>query len=170
MPKLTTIVAGFALGAAVAGGTLAMGITAASASCGSGDCDSGTDGIANGDRGGTGGIAQDNLVGRNAFPVFAVPVENNNLNNNRNNLQQNQNNNDNNSLWGQQGFWNQGLFADRRNDTSGFGIVCKGVAIGFQDKTNRDNTFFNNNWWQNNNWWNNRDQRNNWWNNNENVR
>jgi hypothetical protein len=161
MPKFKKIVAQFALSTAVIGGALAMGAVAANASC-SGGCDNGgRDGIANGNRGGTGGIAQDNFIPfeRN-FPVF--------VNHNRTPIQNHEQNNWNNhNMWNQQGFWNQGLFADRLNDTSGFGLVAKDVALGFQDKTNRDNNWFNNNWWQHNNLFNNRDQlHNNWFNNN----
>ncbi|KAA9379824.1 hypothetical protein F5972_09310 [Microbispora cellulosiformans] len=66
-------------------------------------------------------------------------------------------NNENNNWWNNQNFWNQGLWKDSVNDHSGFGIVAKGVALGFQDKTNRDNAWFNNSWWANNQFFNNRD-------------
>ncbi|MBO4275734.1 hypothetical protein [Microbispora triticiradicis] len=170
MSKLHKIIAGLALGTAAVGGAMALGAGAAGAATRTGDVDRPIvrDGLANGVDDSTGGIAQGNRgVGErgdreNVFPVFSSP--NNNVD--RNNQNHNLNQNNDNCWWNNQQFWNQGAFADRRDDFSGFGLVAKDVAIGFQDKTNKDNTWFNNAWWNNNNWWNCNDD--NWWNNNNN--
>ncbi|KAA9375042.1 hypothetical protein F5972_29210 [Microbispora cellulosiformans] len=134
----------------------------------------GTDnnGVSNGNRGGTGGIAQGNtgLGDGRGFPAFATAnpfVDGNNRNNNANNnnhFNNNQFNNGNNWWWDQRGWWGQNLYKDGKDDHSAFGVVAKDVALGFQDKTNRDNNWFHNNWWQNNGWYNNNDRfdRNNW--------
>ncbi|MEU7941658.1 hypothetical protein [Microbispora bryophytorum] len=175
MSKLHQIIAGVALSTAAIGGALALGAGAAGAASGTSDVDRpiARDGLANGVDDSTGGIAQGNRgIGErgdreNVFPVFFNPNNNNN-NFERNDRNQNLNQNNDNNWWNNQSFWNQGAFADRRDDFSGFGLVAKDVAIGFQDKTNKDNTWFNNNWWNNNNWNNNNDD--NWWNHNNNDR
>ncbi|GGO27729.1 hypothetical protein GCM10010116_55580 [Microbispora rosea subsp. aerata] len=163
MSKLHKIVAGLALSTATIGGALALGAGAASAEI---EFEKSheptvTNGLANGLDDSTGGIAQGNrgLGGGHGFPVFLSP--NGNDDNQLLNHNQNLNQNNDQNWWANQSFWNQGAWSDQQDDFSGFGLVAKDVAIGFQDKTNKDNSWFNNNWFGNNNWWYNNDD--NWW-------
>ncbi len=150
MPKFKNVLAGLALGTAIAGGAIAMGATAASASCGDGFF-------------GLGGMPCNN----NNFVPFNC---NNNNNcqpcNNNNNCNNNWcNNNQNNNFWNNQNFWNQSAFCDNLDSDSNFAIVGPCATIAFSDKTNRESNWFNNGQFNNNCWWNN-NQNNNWCNNN----
>ncbi|MBO4275735.1 hypothetical protein [Microbispora triticiradicis] len=153
MPKFTKVLAGLALGTAIAGGAIAMSATAASAGCG--------DGLM-----GLGGMPCNN----NTFVPFNCNNNNNCDNNNNDNCNNNNwcNNNQNNNFWNNQSFWNQSAFCDNLDSDSNFAIVGPCATIAFSDKTNRESNWFNNGWFQNNSWWNN-NNCNNWNNNNNNF-
>ena len=135
MPALKNIIAGLAFGTLVTGGALALGATAASAA-----------------------DAEENGLNGTVLPIAIDPQDDDHhhVQDHRNFFDRDQNN-----WWQNNNWWNQNAWKDNYNDTSGFGIVAKDVAIGFQDKTNRDDQWFNNFWFNDNNWWN---HHNNWWN------
>jgi len=138
MPAVKNIIAGLAFGTLVAGGALALGATAASAA----------------------DLEENGLLPTNGtvLPIVIQPEDDDHhhVRDHRNFFDR-----DHNNWWHNKNWWNQNAWKDSYNDTSGFGIVAKDVAIGFQDKTNRDDHWFNNFWFNDNNWWN---HNNNWWN------
>ncbi|MEN3538450.1 hypothetical protein AAH991_25285 [Microbispora sp. ZYX-F-249] len=153
MPKFKNVLAGLALGTAIAGGAIAMSATAASAGCGDGFF-------------GLGGMPP-----QNNFVPIGLGNNNNNCGNGFNNNCDNNNwcnNNQNNNFWNNQSFWNQSAFCDNLDSDSNFAIVGPCATIAFSDKTNRESNWFNNGWFQNNNWWNN-NNCNNWNNGNNNF-
>nr|WP_189182754.1 hypothetical protein [Microbispora rosea] len=143
MPKFTKVLAGLALGTAIAGGAIAMTATAASAYCGNG------------------------FNGGPCFNTGFAPVGlgNDNFANFNDNNWFNQNNNQN--FWTNQNFFNNSAFSSDLDSDSHFAIVGPCATIAFSDSTNRDKNWFSNGWFQNNNWFNN--NNNNWFNNNNNT-
>ncbi|WP_204012002.1 hypothetical protein [Sphaerimonospora thailandensis] len=99
------VIAGLALGTALAGGIVALGATAAGASTG---------------------------------------PDNNRLINNNNDYMHN-----NHWFSPQNNWWNQLGRADNRNGREALGMAVKDVVLGFQQKDNRDDKQFLNNWWNN---------------------
>ncbi|MBP2707625.1 hypothetical protein JOL79_27970 [Microbispora sp. RL4-1S] len=134
MPMFTKVIAGLALGAAVAGGALAAGVTAANASA---------------------IPASDWRDGHDRHDKNR-PVEHDDSNWWNNNRDWQRDNN---------GWWGQNFWKFDKTDHSAFGIAAKDVAVGFQDKTDKDD------WYNNQNWWNRNDNQNlkddNWWNKDE---
>ncbi|MEU6428730.1 hypothetical protein ABZ860_22800 [Microbispora sp. NPDC046973] len=77
-------------------------------------------------------------------------------NDDRNNWQ-----NKNHQWWDNQNWWNQDALSRNKDDASAFGIASKDTAIGSQDKTQRDDVWWNNGWFNNNSWFADQDDRSN---------
>lgn len=119
MPMLKKILAGVALSTALAGGALAVGVTAAS--------------------------ADTTPKSHETEKTHEHDHQNDNKwwEDKQNCWWQDKNNFQNNCFW-----------KNNKDDHTNFGLAVKDIAIGFQDKTNKDDFWNNQNWHQKNDCWN----------------
>ena len=154
MPMLNKIIAGLALSTAVIGGAMALGATAASADLGRDN-----NGVADGNRGGTGGIAQDNtgLGNFGFFPGFNSGNDEGVANGNRGGTGGiAQGNNGTPAFFNQTVPFNNFGFGPGGNCSNG-NCGGGGLGNGLNEGGNNGNLNNLNNNWGDNSWWNQQD-------------